>query len=163
MQKLLTVQRLCRGAMSGVGPNPDFLLGGRTSASAECRHWSERAVRWSSCAILLSYACARRRWRSRSARPSSCKTTRTLSGSSAISMRWRRLAKLNATIRLAQLGRAGDVAALAELKVHADLKPLAAHRRSSWVACGPAVPAAARSAARPARQRTRSRWARLRR
>src|SRR6478672_7267473 len=34
------------------GPNPDFLLGGRTSASAECRHWSGRAVRWSSCAIL---------------------------------------------------------------------------------------------------------------
>ena len=33
--------------------NPDFLLGGRTSASAECRHWSGRAVRWSSCAILL--------------------------------------------------------------------------------------------------------------
>ena len=27
---------------------------GRTSASAECRHWSGRAVRWSSCAILLS-------------------------------------------------------------------------------------------------------------
>ena len=53
MQKLLTVQRLCRGAMSGVGPNPDFLLGERTSASVECRHWSGRAVRWSSCAILL--------------------------------------------------------------------------------------------------------------
>ena len=35
------------------GPNPDFLLGGRTSASAEGRHWSGRAVRWSSCAILL--------------------------------------------------------------------------------------------------------------
>ena len=29
-----------------MGPNPDFLLGGRTSASAECRHWSGRAVRW---------------------------------------------------------------------------------------------------------------------
>jgi hypothetical protein len=29
------------------GSNPDFLLGGRTSASAECRHWSGRAVRWS--------------------------------------------------------------------------------------------------------------------
>ena len=26
----------------------------RTSASAECRHWSGRAVRWSICAILLS-------------------------------------------------------------------------------------------------------------
>ena len=26
---------------------------GRTSASAECGHWSGRAVRWSSCAILL--------------------------------------------------------------------------------------------------------------
>ena len=25
-----------------MGPNPDFLLGGRTSASAECRHWSGR-------------------------------------------------------------------------------------------------------------------------
>ena len=36
------------------GSNPDFLLGGRTSASAECRHWSGRAVRWSSGAILLS-------------------------------------------------------------------------------------------------------------
>jgi hypothetical protein len=35
-------------------PNPDFLFGGRTSASAECRHWSGRAVRWSSSAILLS-------------------------------------------------------------------------------------------------------------
>jgi hypothetical protein len=40
-------------SMSGRGPNPDFLLGGRTSASAECSHWSGRAVRWSSCAILL--------------------------------------------------------------------------------------------------------------
>ena len=29
-------------------------LGGRTSASAGCRHWSGRAVRWSSSAILLS-------------------------------------------------------------------------------------------------------------
>ena len=49
------------GPMSGVGSNPDFLLGGRTSASAESRHWSGRAVRWSSCAILLScaYACRR--------------------------------------------------------------------------------------------------------
>jgi len=28
------------------GSNPDFLLGGRTAASAECRHWSGRAVRW---------------------------------------------------------------------------------------------------------------------
>jgi hypothetical protein len=35
------------------GSNPVFLLGGRTSASAECGHWSGRAVRWSSCAILL--------------------------------------------------------------------------------------------------------------
>jgi hypothetical protein len=35
-------------------------LGGRTSASAECRQWSGRAVRWSSLAILLS-AKARRR------------------------------------------------------------------------------------------------------
>ena len=33
------------------GSNSAFLLGGRTSASAECRHWSGRAVRWSSCAI----------------------------------------------------------------------------------------------------------------
>ena len=31
----------------------DFLLGGRTSASAECGHWSGKAVRWSNCAILL--------------------------------------------------------------------------------------------------------------
>ena len=30
-----------------LGSSPDFLLGGRTSASAECRHWSGRAVRWS--------------------------------------------------------------------------------------------------------------------
>jgi hypothetical protein len=30
------------------GPNPNFLLGGRTSASAECRHKSRTAVRWSS-------------------------------------------------------------------------------------------------------------------
>ena len=27
-------------AGAGNGSNPDFLLGGRTSASAECRHWS---------------------------------------------------------------------------------------------------------------------------
>ena len=39
--------------VSALGPNPDLLLGGRTSASAECRHWSGRAVRWSGCAILL--------------------------------------------------------------------------------------------------------------
>ena len=39
--------------MSVPGSNPGFLLGGRTSASAESRHWSGRAVRWSSCAILL--------------------------------------------------------------------------------------------------------------
>src|SRR6476659_6206669 len=26
------------------GSNPDFVLGGRTSASAECRHWSARAA-----------------------------------------------------------------------------------------------------------------------
>ena len=31
---------------SETGSNPDFLLGGRTSAFAECRHWSGRAVRW---------------------------------------------------------------------------------------------------------------------
>ena len=30
------------------GSHPDFLLGGRTSVSAECRHWSARAVSWSS-------------------------------------------------------------------------------------------------------------------
>jgi hypothetical protein len=35
------------------GSDPDVVLGDRTSASAECRHWSGRAVRWSSCAILL--------------------------------------------------------------------------------------------------------------
>ncbi len=40
----------------GLRSNPDFLLGDRTSASAECRHWPGRAVRWSSCAILLSHA-----------------------------------------------------------------------------------------------------------
>jgi hypothetical protein len=38
--------------ISSAWVNPDFLLGGRTSASAECRHWSGRAARWSSCAIL---------------------------------------------------------------------------------------------------------------
>jgi hypothetical protein len=27
--------------MNGAGPNPDFLLGGCTSASAECRRWFE--------------------------------------------------------------------------------------------------------------------------
>ena len=32
----------------------ELLLRDDTSASAECRHWSGRAVRWSSCAILLS-------------------------------------------------------------------------------------------------------------
>ena len=41
------------GVFTQPGSNPDFLLGGRMSASAECRHWSGRAVRWSSCAILL--------------------------------------------------------------------------------------------------------------
>src|SRR4029077_13927876 len=44
-----------RGAHSN-GSNPDFLLGGRTSASAECGHWSKRAVRWSSCAILQAFS-----------------------------------------------------------------------------------------------------------
>ena len=38
----------------GYGSNPDFPPRGRTSASAECRHWSGTAVRWPSCAILLS-------------------------------------------------------------------------------------------------------------
>ena len=39
---------LCRIASHvGNGSNPDFPLGGRTSASAECRHWSGRAVCWS--------------------------------------------------------------------------------------------------------------------
>jgi hypothetical protein len=28
------------------GSKPDFVLGGRASASAECRHWPGRAVRW---------------------------------------------------------------------------------------------------------------------
>jgi hypothetical protein len=36
-----------------LGSNPDFLLGGRTSASA-VQTLVEKAVRWSSCAILLS-------------------------------------------------------------------------------------------------------------
>ena len=31
----------------------DYKYPCRTSASAECRHWSGRAVRWSSCATLL--------------------------------------------------------------------------------------------------------------
>ena len=42
------------GPDASCGSNPDFLLGGRTSASAECRHWSGRAGRRSSCAILLA-------------------------------------------------------------------------------------------------------------
>ena len=67
------------------------------SASAECRHWSGRAVRWSSCAILLSCACAWRRWRSRSARPSSCRTTSTLSGTISASIRRRRPPSESAT------------------------------------------------------------------
>ena len=50
---LLTFPTCQAGAEVCFGSNPDFLLGGRTSASAECRHWSGRAVRWSSCAILL--------------------------------------------------------------------------------------------------------------
>ena len=33
----------------------------RTSASAECRHWSGRAVRWSSGAILLRMPASRRK------------------------------------------------------------------------------------------------------
>src|SRR6476646_8645541 len=39
--------------LRGARSNPDFLLGGRTSVSAESRLWSGRAVRWSSCASLL--------------------------------------------------------------------------------------------------------------
>ena len=39
--------------LRGARSNPDLLLGGRTSASAVCRHWSGRLLRWSSCAILL--------------------------------------------------------------------------------------------------------------
>ena len=38
------------------GSNPDFLLEGRTSASAECRHWSGRAVGLSSCGSSCSDA-----------------------------------------------------------------------------------------------------------
>ena len=30
--------------MTALGQPPDFLLGGRTSASAECKHWSGRAA-----------------------------------------------------------------------------------------------------------------------
>jgi hypothetical protein len=36
--------------MSLSGQTRTSSFGGRTSASAECRHWSGRAVRWSSCA-----------------------------------------------------------------------------------------------------------------
>ena len=36
------------------GVKPGIPLWGRTSASAKCRHWSGRVVRWSGCAILLS-------------------------------------------------------------------------------------------------------------
>src|SRR5215216_2762413 len=36
------------------GSNPDHLFRGRMSASAECGHGSAKAVRWSSCAMLLS-------------------------------------------------------------------------------------------------------------
>ena len=50
--------------MSQLGPGlPPW---GRTSASAECRHWSGRAVRWSSCAILLRANIGlSAKWRSR--------------------------------------------------------------------------------------------------
>ena len=34
------------GCQVRVGSNPDFLLEGRTSAFAACRHWSGRADRW---------------------------------------------------------------------------------------------------------------------
>jgi len=73
--------------------NPDFLLGGRTSASAECRHWSGRAVRWSSCAIAAptpaaddvrarrDHRAAARRERHRAAAAPRCKArTRTDEG-----------------------------------------------------------------------------------
>ena len=64
-------------ASPAVGPNPDFLLGGRTSASAECRHWSGRAVRCSSCLEPLTPyrrdAAPVRPWRS-VARGMPCKT-----------------------------------------------------------------------------------------
>ena len=39
--------------MSQLRLKPGLPPWGRTPASAECRHWSGRAVRWSSCAILL--------------------------------------------------------------------------------------------------------------
>ena len=37
---ILIPQFLRGDFFDSIGPNPDFLLGGRTSASAECRHWS---------------------------------------------------------------------------------------------------------------------------
>ena len=69
-----TGQRMIRTPEVGSGSNPDFLLAARTSASAECRHWSGRAVRWSSCAIPLRLSAlaapggARRCGRGRAAR-----------------------------------------------------------------------------------------------
>jgi hypothetical protein len=50
-----------------------------TSASAECRHWSGRAVRWSSCAILLSCDAHRRRLWASSASASAMSATRPVS------------------------------------------------------------------------------------
>jgi hypothetical protein len=35
-----------------VEPGLACSMGGRTSAFAECRNWPDKAVRWSSCAIL---------------------------------------------------------------------------------------------------------------
>ena len=61
--------------------NPDFLLGGRTSASAECRHWSGRAVRWSSCTICLE---GRFPWMRRAYRRFSALAATALAGSTRL-------------------------------------------------------------------------------
>ena len=87
------------GVVGGVhlGPNPDFLLGGRTSASAECRHWSGRAVRWSSCAILLSLATgdARARPAANRRRPSATRSSRLVHESPAT---WDRMSSANCLV-----------------------------------------------------------------
>ena len=121
-----------RAAQVRSGSNPDFLLGGRMSASAECRHWSGRAVRWSSCAILLSCAYACRRCRSRSARPSSCSTISTSAGSSSASILRRRPPRLSATTAVRSSGALGDVAVpLVEGDAH--LQTLLTHWISSRI------------------------------
>src|SRR5256885_6280486 len=45
------------GVFARPGSNPDYGFSARMSPSAECRHWSARAVRWSN---LTTFSASRR-------------------------------------------------------------------------------------------------------